>query len=94
MVVQGNGAVAETFLTNRVEGTTDRLAEAALTVSIGFLESTETTAWNRLVGVPVFDVVIAGKDTVFAPYDASDEVAVAISISHSLFVNNSLCRSR
>jgi len=94
MVVQSDGAVGETLLTDGIEGTTDGLAEARATATESLLQGAEATVGNGLAGVEVADVVVVGEDAVLTADDAGDEVAVTVGVGHALTVDDGLCRGR
>ena len=86
MIVEPDAAIAKLFLSNRIESAADGFAECAIAFTVGFLQSTKTAILR------VSDFPITGEDTVFAIYDACDEVAFTVGISHTLTVDYALCR--
>jgi hypothetical protein len=54
-----------------------------LTIAIGFLQGTQTVV-----------AIITGKHTVLTTHNASDHIAILVSIGYALLVNNTLGRSR
>jgi hypothetical protein len=94
VIVQPDGAIAETLGSDGVKRTTERFAETGLARAESLFQGAEAAVADRLTGGEILNVTMIGEYTVLAINDACHQVALLIGVGHTLFVDDSLCRCR
>jgi len=94
VVVDAIDAIAEMLGTDRIQGARNRLHKLRLSLTISSFQGAKTTILDGMSIVHVLQVLIASKDTILAVHDTRHQVALDVCVSHTLFVDDRLGRSR